>query len=146
MEVKTMKKLETIQKENLLNDVFAIDEIGPGGANHAYTVYKHGTAKIDEDGRIYVEGQEKLWDTDNENIIGDVIFQTGPRKESTSISGVLDSDLLEIVRDRLTSFQQGPFKCEENEEALKHVTEALEWMNKRVENRAKRGVLGTNKE
>lgn len=31
-----MKKLSTIQKREKLNDVFAVDEIGPGGANHLY--------------------------------------------------------------------------------------------------------------
>lgn len=35
-----MKKLSTIQKREKLNDVFAVDEIGPGGANHLYCVYK----------------------------------------------------------------------------------------------------------
>ena len=32
---------------------------------------------------------------------------------------------------------------EENAEALFHIEEALRWMAKRVENRSKRGVLGT---
>ena len=31
-----MKQLSTIQKREKLNDVFAVDEIGPGGANHLY--------------------------------------------------------------------------------------------------------------
>ena len=29
-----MRKLNTIQKRENLNEVFAADEIGPGGANH----------------------------------------------------------------------------------------------------------------
>lgn len=33
-----MKKLSTIQKREKLNDVFSVDEIGPGGANHLYCV------------------------------------------------------------------------------------------------------------
>ena len=33
-----MRKLETIQNNENLNDVFAADEIGPGGANHEYHI------------------------------------------------------------------------------------------------------------
>ena len=70
-------------------------------------------------------------------------FQCGPRKEENSQNGVIDSDLLEIVRDRLKSFQAGPFASVYNEEALYHVEEALFFLNKRVEDRIQRNVLGT---
>lgn len=122
MSVPHAEKLDTIQKENKLNDVYSIDEIGPGGAHHKYQIMKH----------------DKL------DILQEISFQKGPRKEDSSVHGVLDPDLLEIVRDRLRAFQAGPFACEENEKALHHVEEALKYMNERVENRAKRGVLGTN--
>lgn len=56
---------------------------------------------------------------------------------------MLDSDLLEIVKDRLTSLQDGPMATREGHMALMHITEALMWLNKRVEDRAERGVLGT---
>lgn len=58
--------------------------------------------------------------------------------------GVLDTDLLEIVRDRLNDFQNGKFATRENAVALTHIEEALLWMNKRVEDRIERNVLGTN--
>jgi hypothetical protein len=51
---------------------------------------------------------------------------------------------LEIVRDRLQGFQSGEFACRENAIALTHLEECLLWMNKRVEDRAERGVLGTS--
>jgi hypothetical protein len=57
--------------------------------------------------------------------------------------GVLDVDLLEIVRDRLKAFQTGDYATRENACAITHIEEALMWMNKRVEDRAERGVLGT---
>ena len=63
--------------------------------------------------------------------------------EDGSIGGVLDVDLLEIVRDRLKCFQSGEFATRENACALTHIEEALMWMNKRKEDRAERGVLGT---
>ena len=56
---------------------------------------------------------------------------------------MIDSDLLEIVRDRLKSFQAGPFSSRENACALTHIEEALMWMNRRVEDRIEREVLGT---
>lgn len=119
-----MRKLETIQKREKLNDVFAVDEIGPGGANHEYHITLNNGK-----------------DTASDIVI--IQMQKGPRKNVDSIHGVIDSDLLEIVRDRLKAFQTGPFASEYNEQALKHIEQALTWMNKRVEDRIKRNVLGT---
>ena len=130
-----MKKLNPIQKIENLNDVFAIDEPGPGCAHHLYEVVKANTGRIsDEDGTFR---------TRPENILLTVQMQEGPRKDPDAIHGVLDCDLLEIVRDRLTAFQSGPYACQENACALTHIEEALMWMNRRVEERATRGVLGT---
>lgn len=78
-----------------------------------------------------------------EDIVGHIVFQHGPRKLSASTDGVLDSDLLEIVLDRLKEFNKGEFATRENAIAITHIEEALLWMNKRVEDRAERGVLGT---
>ena len=114
------EKLSTIQKRNNLNEVFRWKEKGPGGAWHAYLV------------------------RDAETKGGFVIFfQKGPRNEPGSEPGLLDTDLLEIVRDRLKCFQAGEYACRENACALTHIEEALMWMNKRVEDRAERQVLGT---
>lgn len=118
-----MRKLNTIQKRNNLNTVYAVDEKGVGNANHVYNV-------------IVTDGQG------NETPYS-IAFQNGPRKEMDSIHGLLDTDLLEIVRDRLQGFQSGEFACRENAIALTHLEECLLWMNLRVENRAERGVLGT---
>lgn len=74
-----------------------------------------------------------------------IVFQDGPRNEPESVRGILDTDLLEIVRHRLQSFQSGPFATRENEQALIKIEEALLWMNKRVEDRAEANTLGTNK-
>lgn len=117
-----VRKLSTIQKREKLNEVFAIDEIGPGGANHKYGICENG---------------EKYK-------FAEIQFQCGPRKDSTSQHGVIDTDLLEIVRDRLKSFQAGPFSSKENACALTHIEEALMWMNRRVEDRIERNVLGKN--
>lgn len=117
-------ELSTIQKRNKLNEVHREGEIGPGGAYHHYVVF-HGL------------------DPERVEIRTEIKFQKGPRNEEGSIGGVLDVDLLEIVRDRLKDFQSGDFRCRENACALTHIEEALMWMNKRVEDRAERRVLGT---
>ena len=124
-----MRKLETIQKRNKLNTVYAADDEGPGGANHIYMVESRA-------------GDDPVKSDLNVSLI---CFQCGGRNEEGSIAGVLDSDLLEIVRDRLRAFQAGPYSSRENAVALTHVEEALLWLNKRVEDRAERGVLGLNK-
>lgn len=118
------QKLSTIQKNHNLNEVWRNGEPGPGGAYHSYSVY-HGL------------------DPERDETRTDIKFQKGPRDEESSVGGVLDVDLLEIVRDRLKHFQAGAFSCRENACALTHIEEALMWMNKRVEDRAERRVLGT---
>lgn len=130
-----MKKLNRIQKLENLNDVFALDDPGPGGAHHLYEVVKLNTGRICE--------EDDTFRTRPENMLLTVQMQEGPRNSPDAIHGVLDTDLLEIVRDRLTAFQAGPYACRENACALTHIEEALLWMNKRVEDRITRGVLGT---
>jgi len=114
-----IRNLNTIQKRNKLNTVVFSGEKGPGGAYHEYLVYV-GEAGVHQ-----------------------TLFQKGPRNEEGSIRGVLDVDLLEMVRHRLQCFQQGEYSTRENAIALTHIEEALLWMNKRVEDRADRDVLGT---
>lgn len=123
MEILTPKyeKLSTIQKRNNLNEVYRVGGKGPGGAYHDYQI------------RFATESVGKTLD---------VPFQIGPRTDSNR-NGILDVDLLEIVRDRLKCFQDGEFATRENAIALTHIEEALLWMNKRVEDRAERNVLGT---
>lgn len=117
-----MRELSTIQKREKLNVVHATDEIGPGGANHKYRISTND---------------------DHNAVLCDIQFQCGPRNDENSTHGVIDSDLLEIVRDRLKSFQAGPYSSRENACALTHIEEALMWMNRRVEDRIERNVLGT---
>lgn len=118
-----MVVLSTIQKREKLNTVYVTGEKGNGGAYHTYEIQCGD-----------VEGKE----------IHEIQFQNGARKLPDSIHGILDTDLLEIVRHRLQCFQQGEFATRENEIALTHIEEALLWMNKRVEDRIERNVLGTN--
>lgn len=116
-------KLNTIQKINKLNNVITLGKKENGGAYHDYSItYK------DEDGTYQTP----------------ISFQKGGRNTEGSKSGVIDTDLLEIVRHRLQCFQQGEFATRENAIALTHIEEALMWLNRRVEERAERNVLGKN--
>ena len=121
-----MEKLSTIQKRNNLNEVYRTGDVGPGDAYHNYVIIFNNT---DIGSRA--------------NALASIQFQKGARTDLNACHGVLDCDLLEIVRDRLRCFQMGDFACRENAIALTHIEEALLWMNKRVEDRAERQVLGT---
>lgn len=120
------RKVDAIQKHNRLNNVFAQGEIGACGERSEYAVMR--TRADDE-------------------TVGDIIaiiqFQHGPRDAAGSVSGILNEDALEMVRDRLTAFQDSAFACSENAMALQHVEAALLYLNKRADSRAERGVLGT---
>lgn len=132
MNYEEMTALDTIQKENKLNAVYRYGDVGPGGAYHDYAVVMTRSG-VTRDG-FQVGGLITS---------AKIEFQKGPRTDPDARMGVLDCDLLEIVRDRLAAFQAGPYACEENAQALAHIELALLWMNKRVEDRAKRNVLGT---
>jgi hypothetical protein len=112
-----MRQLETIQKREKLNHVLRVKD----GGIHDYVIVR----------------------ADTQEVLLTVLFQDGPRKDDHSRPGVLDCDLLEMVRDRIKTFQEGPMGCWENLMALQNIEAALLWMNKRVEDRIERNVLGT---
>lgn len=120
-----MEKLNMIQKRNNMNDVYRVGDRKPGGDYSDYYIYPVGADPETTELPLAV-----------------LEFQDGPRLDPNSRHGILDHELLEIVRDRLKGFQNGPYATRENACALTHIEEALMWMNKRVEDRAERGVLG----
>ncbi|HRF69871.1 MAG TPA: ABC transporter ATPase [Candidatus Pelethenecus sp.] len=120
-----MKKLDMrIQREDNLNVIEYEDIVGPGNGRHNYIIKREDTGEV----------------------ICQIQFQNGGRNEAGAIAGVLESDLLEIVRHRLQCFQSGQFASRENACAITHIEEALMWQNKRKEDRKARGVLGSQKE
>lgn len=127
-----MEKLNTIQKREKLNDIYAVDETGNGNAHHRYIICKEGSIE---------------WQSGNNDIgvVGEIQFQHGPRYEEGSTHGIATTDLLEICRHQLKSFQKGEFATRENAIALTKIEEALLWLNKRTEDRVERNVLGTTK-
>lgn len=68
-------------------------------------------------------------------------FQRGPVKEN-GINGISNEVLLSIVAHRFEGFQRGKFACEDNEEALNHIYEALKVMARRTSGRILAQVEG----
>ena len=114
---------------NPVNDkirIEVVDEPGAGGANHHYIVSK--------------VPQELEY---NGVALAEIKFQDGPINE-VGINGVTQEVLLEIVADRLRSFQKGSFACRENALALTKIEEAQHWLQQRTLERMRRGVEGTS--
>ena len=115
-----MRQLEVTNKEHSINKVYAIDEPGSGNANHVYLV-KHG-------------------DTSTE-----IKIQHGGRDTEGSVDGIVSEDLLEIVKDFLTSCQTSGYACEENARTLFNICNALNALHQRSVGRAAANCLGCNK-
>lgn len=120
--VSEWKEIEgRIQKEDNMNTVKFVDKKGPGGGYHEYIVFNARTYEP----------------------LCEIYFQKGPRNDPKSQSGVLDTDLLEIVRHRLNAFCEGDMKDDNTYKAMLCVEGALGFLARRTEDRKKRGVLGT---
>ena len=102
----------------------AVDDIGPGNANHKYR------AEWDAGGG-YMGAQG-------------INMQKGAIKE-VGRDGITDEVLLAIVLDRLRGFQAGPFSCRENALAITNIEQGMHWMNARTKDRMARGVEGVSK-
>lgn len=76
--------------------------------------------------------------------VAQIQFQHGPREEDGSKHGCTEASLLAILIDRMEAFQAGPYACHENDMVKTKLQEALFWTRYRVDERAKRGVLGRN--
>lgn len=116
-----------INRNHQLNDIYVDDIEGPGNGRHNYIIVPNGYLSCIHCPKI-----------------GEINFQHGPRNAPNSISGLLDEDLLEIVRHRLQGFQKGAYASRENACALTHIEEALLFLEKRTNDRAERNVLGTD--
>jgi len=68
-------------------------------------------------------------------------FQLGPVKEN-GVNGITNEALLAILIHR-TEFLNSRFHCEENDEAIRHMKQALVNLEVRTARRIVRGVEGT---
>jgi hypothetical protein len=129
------KRELTSHKVNGLNEtlrVEVLDEPGPGGANHLYSI--RCTLPVSEQ-------DQKTWDRAKASC--DIRFQNGPIDE-VGVNGISQEALLAIVEDRLLGFQSGKYACRENALALTALQECIMWLQKRTRERVARGVEGTS--
>ena len=117
---RNMRRLSVGSNENTA--VFAVDERGPGNANHVYEI------------KPIVE---MCWGGAR------ILFQKGPILENC-VNGIQNEDLIAIVIDQLRSFQEGDYPCVENGKALVDLHGALYHLQNRTQERYERGVEGTN--
>lgn len=113
-----MKQLKTISQRSP-NDVFACTSPAPNGMHNQYWIAGKGIWKLINENRL---SRVRL----NAKSSGDIYFAN----EYANDPGVTESDLLEIVRDRLIDFQAGASACPQVAEALGYVTSALEALNR----------------
>lgn len=129
----------TDHQVNGLNEalkITAIDNPGPGGANHKYAI------ELSPPGRP----------TQSCAVLS---FQNGPIASPADMNGITGEAIIAVAIDRLRGFQftrdeagnytkaPGPFACRENAIALTKLEEALMWLQKRTRERMARGVEGT---
>lgn len=122
-------------KVNPANDtltITAVDSPGIGGAHHRYDI----TGFDDSANRSTPECDEIVPGVT-------ILFQNGPIAEA-GVNGVTHEALLEIVADRLRSFQKGPYSSRLNALALTAIEDAQNWLNRRTLERMQRGVEGTH--
>lgn len=120
-----MEKRVEIYSENVSNTIiFATDEPSENNnANHEFVVaYDEGTHGGD---------------------LQRISLQHGPIKENGH-NGIFMEHLIAICIDTLEKFQTSKYSCRENAIAKTKLEEAMMWLNKRTQNRVKRGVEGTN--
>lgn len=100
------------------------DGPGPGGAPHRYDfVFQH------------LDGPAEM--------VGFLRFQQGPVDAPGSKPGLVGVAVLAALAHQLECFQAGPYPSRETGEALEHILQAMAALRRRADERARRGVLGT---
>ena len=75
-------------------------------------------------------------------------WQNGPvdRERQQKANGAFVEDVIDVCKRRLEVYQESDFACDANAKAIEHLQAAIDVLNERRDERAKRGVLGKNKE
>ena len=99
--------------------------------------------------KINVEGhQYELSNFENKDRQGQIIqfihkepISEGSAELKTVSDGTTNEELLEVLINRM-NYLQSKFPCRENAIVITKLEESLMWLNKRTEDRKKRGVEG----
>ena len=100
------RKLNTMQKSNNLNTIFAVND----------RAYRVDRTELDPNDDNYPDY----------NPIAFIDFQEGDVNDETSRVGVTELDLLEIVRDRLINFENSECSTRHNARALMYIEMAID--------------------
>lgn len=112
------------------NTVTVTDRPNRANTNHCYKISGYDTT-TNESKKVFAEAQHEL----------EIYFQQGPVSVNGR-NGVTMEEFLAICEHRLKGLQSGPLPCDENKEALEHVTKALEALKRRTKKRMAQGVEG----
>ncbi|MCH5199006.1 MAG: hypothetical protein J1E34_08880 [Oscillospiraceae bacterium] len=110
-----MEKLRPIDNRDTLNEVVRTGKPDKNGAYHTYVIQR----------ALYPVGESAYT-----KILAEIRFQQGMPGAEIYEDGVIECNLLEIVRDRLISLKQVSFGAREIEKSLTHIEEALMWLKK----------------
>lgn len=119
-----MSNVRIIHKTPNTTIVAVPDPADQFGASHVYEVRTRSTA-------------------DGFDVLATITFQKGPIKEH-GVNGVQHDDLLAVIRDRLDSFQEGPFASTTNAVTRGFVDAAMASEGTRTRLRERAGVEGTS--
>jgi hypothetical protein len=97
-----------------------------------------------KDEKFNAPNDYKITNSKTTQYLSTLHFQEGAIKD-VGVNGIFMEDLINICIDRLEHYQKSDFACKENMYAIHHLNLALEFLNKRTNDRIKRGVQGTYK-
>lgn len=78
-----------------------------------------------------------------------IVWQDGPLGRGADRkppNGAFVEDVIDAARQRIAYYQSSQFACEDNAEALGHLTMALECLDRRTREREARAVEGTHQQ
>jgi hypothetical protein len=104
----------------------------------------HTTIEVLKDPKYNAPNDYKITSFKTNQDLCTLHFQEGATKD-VGVNGIFMEDLINICIDRLEHYQKSDFACRENAIAITHLETALLWLNKRTNDRIKRGVQGTYK-
>ena len=118
---------------------FSFKSLGRTGVN----IWGHNTVSTEQVRGGYA--QDGLFENGDERFR--IRWQDGPvnRDAGEQPNGAFVEDVLEVCKLRLKAYQDSPFSCQENENAISFIEGAIGELNRRMDDRASGGVLGTDK-
>lgn len=95
--------------------------------------------------KFFTRGPDSVPDGGQSCGIGFVIAWQRGSLDKVGRNGAFLLEVLWACANRLADYQAGPYRCEENQAALKSLTDAIDVLEARLRRRAEEGSLGTHK-